>query len=224
MRRNDSLLREFGSGAMRVEQAVAALQAGRGILLVDDEDRENEGDLIFSASRMQVEDMALMIRACSGIVCLCLTPEKALDLDLPQMVRHNTSRYGTAFTVSIEAAQGVTTGVSAADRIVTIRAAIAPGSVPEDLARPGHVFPLVARSNGVFERNGHTEGSVDLMRLAQMPPYAVLCELTNDDGSMAKLPEILDFARIHGFPVVTVADIKAYRIAKDLLSWSTMPG
>ena len=209
---------------MRVEQAMAALQAGRGILLVDDEDRENEGDLIFSAVRMQVEDMALMIRVCSGIVCLCLTPEKASALDLPLMAVHNTSRYGTAFTVSIEAAQGVTTGVSAADRIVTIRTAIAPDSVPEDLARPGHVFPLMARSNGVFERCGHTEGSVDLMRLAQMPPYAVLCELTNDDGSMAKLPEIMDFARVYGFPVVTVADIVAYRTAKHLLSWSTMPG
>ena len=207
----DHLLSGYGTGHERVKRALQALQSGRGVLLVDDEDRENEGDLIFAASCMQVDDMALMIRSCSGIVCLCLTPEKARRLELPFMTEPNTSRFGTAFTVSIEAARDVTTGVSAADRITTIRRAISRECRPDDLARPGHVFPLVARPDGVFERKGHTEGSVDLMRLAQLPPYAVLCELTNEDGTMARLPEIVAFAREHAFPVVTVEDIVDYR-------------
>ena len=147
----------------RIMQAVKALQEGKGILLVDNADRENEGDLIFPAETMTVSDMALMIRECSGIVCLCLPPKKADKLGLQPMVIHNTSHYGTNFTISIEAAQGVTTGVSASDRIATIRTAISPEAKPEHLAFPGHVFPLIAKENGVLERDGHTEGSVDLM-------------------------------------------------------------
>ena len=207
----EQLLARFGNGRERVERAMEALRAGKGILLVDDESRENEGDLIFAASRMSVEDMALMIRACSGIVCLCLTADKARSLGLSPMVEHNTSRYGTNFTVSIEAARGVTTGVSAHDRLKTIRMAVADDCKPTDLAHPGHVFPLVARAGGVLERDGHTEGSVDLVTLAELPPYAVLCELTNADGTMARLPEVVSFAETHGFPVVAVCDIKEYR-------------
>lgn len=197
----------------QVRQAILALRSGRGVLLMDDENRENEGDLIFAAEKMTVPQMALMIRECSGIVCLCMPGKMAQRLDLPLMVETNTSRYGTAFTVSIEAASGVTTGVSASDRIRTIRTAISPDAKPADLNRPGHVFPLVARENGVFDRAGHTEGSVDLMKLAKLSPFAVLCELTNPDGSMARLPEIQAFSEKHGFPAVTIADIMACRPA-----------
>ena len=195
----------------RITKAAEALRNGRGILLTDDENRENEGDLVFSACNMQIKDMALMIRHCSGIVCLCLPEEKALALSLAPMVTYNTSRYGTAFTVSVEAAEGVTTGVSAADRLQTIRTAIDDRATPESLHRPGHVFPLIARPDGVLEREGHTEGSVDLMKIAGLPPYAVLCELTNDDGTMARLPEITAFADKHGFPIITIRDIMEHR-------------
>lgn len=193
--------------AERVEAAVAAVRRGLGVLVVDDEDRENEGDIIFSASTITNSQMALLIRECSGIVCLCLPDERIRQLDLPQMVEHNTNKNRTAFTVSIEAAKGVTTGVSAADRVTTIRAAIAPDAVPGDLHRPGHVFPLRARPGGVRERAGHTEASVDLMRMAGLPPYGVLCELTNVDGTMARLPEVLAFSAAHAMPVLQVRDL-----------------
>lgn len=195
----------------RVEVALKALQDGKGILLVDDEKRENEGDLIFSAEKMTVEQMALMIRECSGIVCLCLTSEKATCLGLKLMVEDNRSRYGTNFTVSIEAAEGVTTGVSAADRIRTIKAAIKTDARSSDIVSPGHVFPLISKDNGVFEREGHTEGSVDLVKLAGLLPCAVLCELTNVDGTMARLPEIETFSRRYGYPIVSILDIIEYR-------------
>jgi 3,4-dihydroxy 2-butanone 4-phosphate synthase len=178
---------------------------------VDDEDRENEGDLIYAASSLTEAQMALLIRECSGIVCLCLPVEKIRELDLPPMVAKNTSPYQTAFTVSIEASEGVTTGVSAADRVRTVKAAVAEGARPEDLRRPGHVIPLCARPGGVLERRGHTEATVDLMHLAGLPPYGVLCELTNPDGTMARLPEILRFGAEHGLPVVTVEDLVAHR-------------
>jgi 3,4-dihydroxy 2-butanone 4-phosphate synthase len=155
--------------------------------------------------------MAVLIRECSGIVCLCLTPEATRRLDLPQMVARNTSRHGTAFTVSIEAARGVATGVSAADRVATVRAAIAPDAEPADLARPGHVFPLEARPGGVLERPGHTEAAIDLMRLAGLPLAAVLCELTNADGTMARLAEVIAYGRRRGHPWLTVADVVAAR-------------
>lgn len=208
---NNDLTRSFEQNCKRVDSAIIALQSGKGILLVDDENRENEGDLIFSAETITVENMALMIRECSGIVCLCITSEKAKSLDLHLMVHHNTSRYGTNFTESIEARNGVTTGVSALDRITTIKTAISQTATPFDLAKPGHVFPLIAKDNGVFEREGHTEGSVDLMKLSKLTPYAVLCELTNPDGTMARLPNIEDFAREHNYPVVSIIDIIAYR-------------
>lgn len=194
----------------RVEEALAAIRLGKGVLVVDDEDRENEGDIIFAAETLTDAQMAMLIREGSGIVCLCLTDERVRQLDLPMMVAHNTSTNGTAFTISIEAARGVTTGVSASDRVTTIRAAIAPDAVPSDLHHPGHVFPLRARPGGVLERAGHTEASVDLARLAGLQPCGVLCELTNPDGTMARLPEVQDFARTHDMPVLCVADLIAY--------------
>ncbi len=207
---------KFGDAKKRVENAMLALQLGRGVLLIDDENRENEGDLIFSAQMMTVEDMAIMIRECSGIVCLCLTADKAKSLELDLMVANNSSRYGTNFTVSIEASLGVTTGVSASDRITTIKTAISETAVVADLSKPGHVFPLIADENGVFGRDGHTEGSVDLMKLAQLSPSAVLCELMNEDGSMAKLPQIITFAIKHDYPVVSILDVIEYRRNNDL--------
>ena len=210
-----SLLSPFGSAHQRVETALAALRAGRGVLVVDDEDRENEGDLIFAAESMSVEQMALMIRECSGIVCLCLPEARVRQLELPMMVAHNQSQFQTAFTVSIEAAQGVTTGVSAQDRLTTIRAAIADWAVPADIHSPGHLFPLRARDGGVLTRRGHTEATVDLMILAGLSPFGVLCELTNPDGSMARLPEVVAFANAHQMPVLSIDDLVSYRLAQQ---------
>ncbi|WP_281233058.1 3,4-dihydroxy-2-butanone-4-phosphate synthase [Flavobacterium gelatinilyticum] len=207
-----SPLVQFGlTSKERVENALEQLRNGKGIIVTDDENRENEGDLIFSAHHMNVPDMALMIRECSGIVCLCLTNEKADELELPYMVKENTSSFQTPFTITIEARKGVTTGVSAKDRITTIKTAIAANAIPEDLARPGHIFPLRAKNNGVLERNGHTEGSVDLMKLAGLQPEAVLCELMNEDGSMAKQDKIISFAQQHDLAVLTIEDIIYYR-------------
>ncbi len=207
-----SILETFGNARERAEAAIAAIAAGQGVLIVDDEDRENEGDLIYAAETITPQQMALLIRECSGIVCLCLTDEKADALRLDPMVKDNTNKNGTAFTVTIEAAKGVTTGVSASDRVTTIRAAIAPDAKPEDLNRPGHIFPLRARPGGVLERRGHTEVTCDLARLAGLTPAGVLCELTNEDGTMARLPEVAEFARKHGMPLATVEDIAQYRM------------
>ncbi|MCO7226018.1 3,4-dihydroxy-2-butanone-4-phosphate synthase [Pleionea sp. CnH1-48] len=208
---NQSLLNPFGNSTQRVERALEALRAGNCVLLVDDEDRENEGDLIFSAQHITDKQMAMLIRECSGIVCLCMSDERLRKLQLPPMVSDNNSRYGTAFTVSIEAKEGVTTGVSAADRVTTIKTAIAPNAKPEHLARPGHVFPLRATPGGVLARRGHTEGTVDLMELAGLEPAGVLCELANEDGTMAKLPQITQFAQQHKIPVLSIEDLVQYR-------------
>lgn len=204
---------QFGKNANeRIANAIKSLQNGKGILLVDDENRENEGDIIFPASTITTPDMALLIRECSGIICLCITQEKANELALTPMVSDNTAKFQTAFTVTIEAKEGVTTGVSAADRIQTIKTAVNPEAKPSDLNRPGHVFPLIAKANGVMERRGHTEGSIDLVRLANLGNEAVLCELTNPDGTMSKLPEIIEFAEKHNMTVLTVEDIYEYRM------------
>lgn len=208
---NESLLSQFGKPLERVERALEDLRKGKGLLLVDDEDRENEGDLIFPAETIKESQMAMLIRECSGIVCLCLTDEKTRELNLPQMVSDNTCKYQTAFTVSIEASKGVTTGVSAADRVTTIRTAVKDGCKPEDLCHPGHVFPLCARPGGVFTRRGHTEGTVDIMRLAGYQAAGILCELTNPDGTMAKLPEIINFAKKNDMVVVAIDDIVQYK-------------
>ena len=207
----DLLTTEFGNSEERIKNALDSLQSNNGILLVDDEDRENEGDLIFPAETISVSQMAMLIRECSGIVCLCMTKQKIDQLNLKQMVSDNTSKYQTAFTVSIEAASGVTTGVSASDRVTTIHTAVKADCKKGELCSPGHVFPLCAKEGGVFTRKGHTEGTVDLMKLAGHKPAGILCELTNPDGSMAKLPEIVDFAKKNNLPVVSIEDIIQYR-------------
>lgn len=195
----------------RLSRALADLRNGRPVLLMDDFDRENEADLLVAAEKITVESMARLIRDCSGIVCLCLTDDRLQQLDLPPMVSHNESRYGTAFTVSIEAKHGVTTGVSAADRVTTVLAAIAPDAQPGHLARPGHVFPLRAAPGGVLSRRGHTEGSVDLAIMAGLSPAAVLCELMNPDGSMAKGGQILEYAVAHDIVILTIDELASYR-------------
>lgn len=212
---NQTLLSSFGTATERVENALTALREGRGVMVLDDENRENEGDMVFAAETMTVEQMALTIRHGSGIVCLCITDERRKQLDLPMMVEHNTSAFGTGFTVTIEAAHGVTTGVSAADRLTTVRAAIADNAKPSDLNRPGHVFPLRAQSGGVMTRGGHTEATVDLVTLAGFKPAGVLCELTNDDGTMARAPGCIEFAGKHNMAVVTIEDIIEYRQAVE---------
>ncbi|MFP1836100.1 3,4-dihydroxy-2-butanone-4-phosphate synthase [Lonsdalea quercina] len=213
---NQTLLSQFGTPTERVERALEALRQGRGVMVLDDENRENEGDMIFSAEHMTVQQMALTIRHGSGIVCLCLTEERRQKLELPMMVEHNSSHYQTAFTVTIEAAEGVTTGVSAADRLTTVRAATADDARASDLNRPGHVFPLRAQPGGVLVRGGHTEATVDLMTLAGLKPFGVLCELTNDDGSMARAAEVIAFGQQHDMPVLTIEDLVAYRKAVEL--------
>lgn len=214
---NQSILSPFGNCAEeRVLNAINAFKNGNGVLVLDDEDRENEGDLIFSAETVTSEQMAKLIRYGSGIVCLCITDERCQQLDLPPMVEHNNSVNKTAFTVTIEAAQGVSTGVSAADRVTTIKAAIADNAEPTDLHRPGHVFPLRAANGGVLTRRGHTEASVDLARLAGFKPAGVICEITNDDGTMARAPEIVEFAKKFGYVVLTIEDLVEYRLAHNL--------
>ncbi len=212
MHQSENLLMRYGNDSLvRVERALNDLRAGKGVMVVDDEDRENEGDLILSSQFLTVEQMALMIRECSGIVCVCLRDEDCRRLKLDQMVANNTNTQGTAFTVSIEAAHGCTTGVSAADRVTTIKAAANPEGKAKDLLRPGHVYPLRARAGGVLERRGHTEATVDLMRLAGLNPAGVLCELMNVDGTMAKLPEVCTFADKHDLCVISVEDLVTYR-------------
>lgn len=195
----------------RIQSALAAMRAGVPVILLDDFDRENEADLIVAADKLTVETMALMIRECSGIVCLCLTANKVRELELPPMAPDNGSRYGTPFTVSIEARRGVSTGVSAADRVTTVRAAAAARAKPEDVVRPGHVFPLRATPGGVLARKGHTEGSVDLAIMAGLNPAAVLCELMNPDGTMMRGDAIERFAELHGMPILTIAEMIAWR-------------
>ena len=196
----------------RVTAAINALKQGQPIILLDDFDRENEGDLVLAAESITTPLMALFIRYCSGIVCLCLTAEKLQALNLPQMVSHNESRYQTAFTVPIEAREGVTTGVSAADRVHTVRTAIAANAKATDIVSPGHMFPLRAVPGGVLERRGHTEGSVDLAILAGFSPAAIICELMNDDGSMMRGEALQNFAAQHHYPMVSIDDLVQYRL------------
>ena len=200
-----------------VEEALQDLKQGKMIILVDDEDRENEGDLTIAAEFITPDAINFMAKYGRGLVCLALDPDIADRLDLQPMVRDNTSKFGTGFTVSVEAKKGVTTGISAADRAVTIRTAIAPDSRAGDLARPGHVFPIRAKQGGVLVRTGQTEGSVDLCRMAGLRPGAVICEVMNDDGTMARMPQLEVFAATHGLKICTIADIIAYRIRNEIL-------
>ncbi|MDQ2924268.1 MAG: 3,4-dihydroxy-2-butanone-4-phosphate synthase, partial [Acidobacteriota bacterium] len=198
-----------------VAEALAELQAGRMIVVVDDEDRENEGDLTLAAEFCTPEAINFMARFGRGLICLALTEDRADALRLGPMTQDNTSRFGTAFTESIEAREGVTTGISAADRAYTIKVAISPGSTPHDLARPGHVFPLRARKGGVLVRAGQTEASVDLARMAGLIPAGVICEIMNEDGTMARVPDLLEFCALHGLKMLTVAELIRYRLQNE---------
>jgi len=186
----------------RVEKALEELRRGRMVILVDDADRENEGDLVLAAQCVTPEAINFMAKHARGLICLSLTEQQVKQLGLTMMVNENQSTYSTAFTVSVEAAEGVTTGISAQDRAVTVRAAINPDARPEDLVRPGHVFPLRARKGGVLVRAGQTEGSVDLCRLAGLTPAGVICEVMNDDGTMARMPQLEHFAERHGIKIL----------------------
>jgi len=197
-----------------IPELLEEIRAGRPVILVDDEDRENEGDLVMPAEHMTTEWMAFMIRYTGGVVCLAMTEAWADHLELPPMVRDNTAPRGTAFTVSIEAREGVTTGICAADRATTVRLAAKDGVTAADFVRPGHVFPLRAREGGVLRRAGHTEASVDLCRLAGLKPVAAISELMHDDGTMMRLPAILEFAAEHGLRVGTIAELIRYRLSR----------
>ncbi|PLX97589.1 MAG: bifunctional 3,4-dihydroxy-2-butanone-4-phosphate synthase/GTP cyclohydrolase II [Desulfuromonas sp.] len=201
----------------KIEAALEDIRQGKMVILVDDEDRENEGDLTMAAEMVTDEAINFMAKEGRGLICLSLTEERADYLDLPLMVSENSSSFGTAFTVSIEARRGVSTGISAADRAQTIKVAIDDESTAKDLARPGHVFPLRARKGGVLVRTGQTEGSVDLARLAGLKPAGVICEIMNDDGTMSRMPELKVFAKKHDLRIVTVADLVEYRMRKELL-------
>jgi len=198
-----------------VEEAVAEIRAGRMVVVVDDEDRENEGDLTLAAEFVTPEAINFMARFGRGLICLTLTEERADYLRLAPMTQENTSRFGTAFTETIEAREGVTTGISAADRAHTIRVAIDPGSTANDLARPGHVFPLRARKGGVLVRAGQTEASVDLARMAGLVSAGVICEIMNDDGTMARVPDLVRFCAEHGLKMLTVASMIRYRLQHE---------
>lgn len=200
-----------------IEAAIEDIKQGKMVILVDDEDRENEGDLTMAAEMITPEAINFMAKYGRGLICLTLTEEKCDQLRLPPMVENNTSAFSTAFTVSIEAKRGVTTGISAADRAHTILTAVEDNAVPEDLSRPGHIFPLRARNGGVLVRTGQTEGSVDLARLAGLKPAGVICEIMNDDGSMARLPQLRKFAKEYGLKICSIADLVAYRMKHECL-------
>jgi 3,4-dihydroxy 2-butanone 4-phosphate synthase/GTP cyclohydrolase II len=200
-----------------IEEAIDEIRRGRMVILMDDKNRENEGDLCMAAEKVTPDAVNFMARFGRGLICLTLTEERVNYLRLPMMVSENTSPFGTAFTVSIDAAEKVTTGISAADRAQTILVAIADDAVPEDLVTPGHLFPLRAKTGGVLVRAGQTEGSVDLARLAGLKPAGVICEVMKDDGSMARLPDLEKFAAEHGLKVVTIADLIQYRLRNDSL-------
>ncbi|HEX6371829.1 MAG TPA: bifunctional 3,4-dihydroxy-2-butanone-4-phosphate synthase/GTP cyclohydrolase II [Longimicrobium sp.] len=203
----------------RIEDAIADIRAGRMVIVADDEDRENEGDLVCAASAVTPEIINFMAREGRGLICLAITAERADELDLRPMSENNTEALSTAFTVSVDAAArfGVTTGISAWDRAKTIQVCLDPASKPSDLRRPGHVFPLRARAGGVLRRVGQTEASVDLARLAGLPPAGVICEILNDDGTMARRPQLEEFAARHGLKFITVAQIVAYRLQRERL-------
>jgi 3,4-dihydroxy 2-butanone 4-phosphate synthase/GTP cyclohydrolase II len=200
-----------------IDEALDELREGRMVILVDDEDRENEGDLCMAAEKATADAINFMAVYGRGLICLSLTPEKVGSLNLPMMTDDNESKFGTAFTVSIEAKRGVTTGISAQDRATTVLTAVQADSKPEDLARPGHIFPLRAKPGGVLQRAGQTEGSVDLARLAGLTPAGVICEIMNLDGTMARVPQLMDFAREHSLKIVTVKDLITYRMNKEMI-------
>jgi 3,4-dihydroxy 2-butanone 4-phosphate synthase/GTP cyclohydrolase II len=199
------------------QEIVAELRAGRMVILVDEEDRENEGDLVLAADFVTPEAINFMIRHARGLVCLTLTEERCDQLELPMMTSRNGTSFGTNFTVSIEAAEGVTTGISAADRARTVQAAVAKNARPEDLVQPGHIFPLRAQKGGVLMRAGHTEAGCDLAGMAGLTPAAVICEIIKEDGTMARLPDLMEFAKEHNLKIGTIADLIHYRSQNECL-------
>ena len=201
----------------RVEEAIAAIARGEFVVVVDDEDRENEGDLIIAAEKTTPDTMAFMVRHTSGVICMPLEGDRLDELQLPMMVAENTTAYRTAFTVSVDAKRGTTTGISAGDRTTTVHALIDPQTRPDDLARPGHIFPLRYREGGVLKRAGHTEAAVDLARLAGLSPAGVLAEVVNDDGTMSRLPQLERFAAEHGLAMISIADLIRYRRHREKL-------
>jgi 3,4-dihydroxy 2-butanone 4-phosphate synthase/GTP cyclohydrolase II len=198
-----------------IAAAVAEIAAGRMIILIDDEDRENEGDLVLAAEKVTPDAINFMARHARGLICVAVTPERAEALQLTPMASENTATFGTAFTVSVDARVGVSTGISASDRARTIQSLVAPDTTPEDLARPGHIFPIRAQPGGVLKRAGQTEGSVDLARLAGLMPAGVICEIMNEDGTMARVPELMAFARQHGLKIVTIKHLIEYRMQRE---------
>ncbi len=200
-----------------VQDIVADIRAGRMVILVDEEDRENEGDIVIAAEHITPEAINFMVKHARGLVCLTLTEARCKQLGLAQMARDNKTPYGTAFTVSIEAAEGVTTGISAHDRARTVQAAVARNAKPEDIVQPGHIFPITAKPGGVLVRAGHTEAGCDLAALADLEPAAVICEVLKDDGSMARLPDLIEFAKEHGLKIGTIADLIHYRSQHETL-------
>jgi 3,4-dihydroxy 2-butanone 4-phosphate synthase/GTP cyclohydrolase II len=213
VRKSDSRARSFAD----IEDAIAAIRAGQMVIVVDDEDRENEGDLTIAAEKITPQAINFMARHGRGLICLAMTPERLDALEIPLMVSQNSSRFETAFCVSVEAKERTTTGISAADRAATVLTAIDPSTKPSDLVRPGHVFPLRARSAGVLARAGQTEAAVDLARLAGLHPSGVICEIMNKDGSMARVQQLSRFARRHKMPMITVADLITYRMRTESL-------
>ncbi len=205
------------SALQSVEKAIKTIKAGKLIIIVDDEDRENEGDLMVAAEKVTPDIINFMAREARGLICLSLTRERLQQLDLPLMVQQNTARFQTAFTVSIDAKDGITTGISAYDRAKTILTAIDPGAKSADLVRPGHIFPLQAQRGGVLKRAGQTEASVDISRLADLSPAGVICEIMNEDGTMSRMPELKEFSRKYGIPILTVADLIKFRMQKEIL-------
>src|SRR6478735_8521458 len=198
-----------------IEDAVRDIKKGKFVILVDDEDRENEGDLVIAAEKVTPQAINFMAKHARGLICLALTPERVEELHLSPQTHENTATFGTAFTVSIDARRDITTGISAADRATTIHVAIDPKSKPADLARPGHIFPLKAQKGGVLRRAGQTEGSVDLARLAGLQPAGVICEIMNEDGTMARVPELTKFAKTHKLKMVTVKALIEYRMRRE---------
>ncbi|MCW9089097.1 MAG: bifunctional 3,4-dihydroxy-2-butanone-4-phosphate synthase/GTP cyclohydrolase II [Gammaproteobacteria bacterium] len=210
-----------------IEEIIDDIRQGKMVILMDDEDRENEGDLIIASSMIRPEDINFMARYGRGLICMTLTRERCQQLDLPLMVRNTNDKHGTNFTVSIEAAEGVTTGISAYDRAMTVRAAVAPNATPNDIVQPGHIFPLMAQAGGVLTRAGHTEAGCDLARLAGFEPSSVIVEILNEDGTMARRPDLEKFAAEHGIKIGTVADLINYRLKNEptveRVSECTMP-
>lgn len=200
-----------------IEEAIKEIREGRMVILVDDEDRENEGDLTMAAEKVTPEHVNFMAKFGRGLICVSMTEERAAKLNLPPMVQDNTSPFRTAFTVSVDAKKGITTGISAYDRAITVQTLVDDRTTPQDIARPGHVFPLIAKPGGVLARTGQTEGSVDLARLAGLKPMGVICEIMNEDGTMARRPDLEIFAQEHGLKIVTIADLINYRLQHERL-------